>query len=115
MAQQVKYPMVSLQWLRSRCGSGFIPGPEISTCHKCGKKKKKNRKELKGIYRGVTSVMTSNSIPSLGVIFNTEMEQDPVGCSLVHIFYLSPISYLQGKGFSSLMFPEFQRANSKSC
>ena len=40
MAQQVKNPMLSLQWPRSLLLLGLIPGPSVSIYHRCDQKKK---------------------------------------------------------------------------
>ena len=50
MAQGVKDPALSLQQLGSHCcGTGLIPGLGTSTCHECGKERKREReKEREG-------------------------------------------------------------------
>ena len=45
MAQWVKDPVWSLQWLESLCGVGLIPGQELP--HAVGTAKKKKKKKTK--------------------------------------------------------------------
>ena len=47
VAQQVKDPALSLQQLCHCCGTGWIPGPGIASCHRCGQKKKERERERK--------------------------------------------------------------------
>lgn len=44
VAQQVRDLALSLSGLGCCCGMVSIPGPGTSTCHKCGKKKKKKER-----------------------------------------------------------------------
>ena len=69
MAQWVKNPVLSLQWLRSTvncCDMGSIPGPETSTCCGCSqekkKKKKKKRHKLKVKQKGSLVTCLLNSL-----------------------------------------------------
>ena len=63
-----------------------------------------------------TSAVDTRSVAQIPTLITAliETEWDPVGPSQVQILFVSPVSYLEEKGFSFQTFPEYQRADSNS-